>query len=90
MGIFSNISDFFKSSNSLAKTSHQKHMENVEKSGIKVLEIQRKGTESTVVEVPKDLANYTSYIVPTIISNYPKKFKTLKEPLTKTFLCLTQ
>lgn len=78
MGIFSNISDFFKSSNSLAKTSHQKHMENMEKSGIKVLEIQRKGTESTVVEVPKDLANYTSYIVPTIISNYPKKFKTLK------------
>ena len=78
MGIFSNISDFFKSSNSLAKTSHQKHMENVENSGIKVLEIQRKGTESTVVEVPKDLANYTSYIVPTIISNYPKKFKTLK------------
>lgn len=24
MGLFSNISDFFKSSNSLAKTSHQK------------------------------------------------------------------
>ena len=44
MGLFSNISDFFKSSNSLAKTSHQKHMENVKKSGIKVLEIQRKGT----------------------------------------------
>lgn len=53
MGIFSNISDFFKSSNSLAKTSHQKHMENVEKSGIKVLEIQRKGTDSTVIEFPK-------------------------------------
>ena len=55
MGIFSNISDFFKSSNSLAKTSHQQHMENVEKNGIKVLEIQRKGTESTVVEIPEKM-----------------------------------
>lgn len=51
MGLFSNISNFFKSSNSLANTSHQQHMKNVEKSGIKVLEIQRKGTESTVVEI---------------------------------------
>ena len=39
-------------------------MKNVEKSDIKVIEIQRKGTESTVVEVPKDLADYTAYIVP--------------------------
>ena len=53
MGLFSNISNFFKSSNSLANTSHQQHMENVEKSGIKVLEIQRKGTDSTVIEFPK-------------------------------------
>lgn len=45
MGLFSNISNFFKSSNSLAKTSHQQHMKNVKKSDIKVLEIQRKGTE---------------------------------------------
>ena len=52
MGIFSNISDFFKSSNLLAKTSRKQHMENVEKNGIKVLEIQRKGTESTVVKIP--------------------------------------
>lgn len=54
MGLFSNISNFFKSSNSLANTSHQQHMKNVEKSGIKVLEIQRKGTESTVVEIPAE------------------------------------
>lgn len=54
MGLFSNISNFFKSSNSLAKTSHQQHMKNVKKSDIKVLEIQRKGTESTVVEIPAE------------------------------------
>lgn len=54
MGLFSNISNFFKSSNSLANTSHQQHMKNVEKSGIKVIEIQRKGTESTVVEIPAE------------------------------------
>ena len=53
MGIFSNISNFFKSSNSLANTSHQQHLKNVEKSGIKVLEIQRKGTVSTVIEFPE-------------------------------------
>lgn len=71
MGIFSNISDFFKSSNSLAKTSHQKHMENVEKSDIKVLEIQRKGTESTVVEVPTELNQQYLQKVNSIISRYP-------------------
>ena len=54
MGLFSNISNFFKSSNSLANTSHQQHMKNVKKSDIKVLEIQRKGTESTVVEIPAE------------------------------------
>ena len=54
MGLFSNISNFFKSSNSLAKTSHQQHMKNVEKSGIKVIEIQRKGTDTTVVEIPAE------------------------------------
>lgn len=78
MGIFSSIKDLFISSNKELISSHQNRMKNVEKSGIKVIEIQRKGTESTVVEVPKDLADYTSYIVPTIISNYPKKFKALK------------
>jgi hypothetical protein len=78
MGIFSSISDFFKSSNSLANTSHQQQMKNVEKSGIKVLEIQRKGTVTTVVEIPDELEKYTSYIVHTIISNYPTKFKALR------------
>lgn len=71
MGIFSNISDFFKSSNSLANTSHQQHLKNVEKSGIKVLEIQRKGTESTVMEVPTELNQQYLQKVNSIISRYP-------------------
>lgn len=44
MGIFSSIKDLFISSNKELISSHQNHMKNVEKSGIKVLEIQRKGT----------------------------------------------
>lgn len=52
MGIFSSIKDLFISSNKELISSHQNHMKNVEKSGIKVIEIQRKGTESTVVEIP--------------------------------------
>lgn len=52
MGIFSSIKDLFISSNKELISSHQNHMKNVEKSGIKVLEIKRKGTESTVVEIP--------------------------------------
>ena len=52
MGIFSSIKDLFISSNKELISYHQNHMKNVEKSGIKVLEIQRKGTESTVVELP--------------------------------------
>lgn len=52
MGIFSSIKDLFISSNKELISSHQSHMKNVEKGGIKVLEIQRKGTASTVVELP--------------------------------------
>lgn len=51
MGIFSSIKDLFISSNKELISSHQNHMKNVEKGGIKVIEIQRKGTESTVVEL---------------------------------------
>ena len=54
MGIFSSIKDLFISSNKELISSHQNHMKNVEKSGIKVIEIQRKGTESTVVEIPTE------------------------------------
>lgn len=52
MGIFSSIKDLFISSNKELISSHQSHMKNVEKGGIKVLEIQRKGTDSTVVKIP--------------------------------------
>lgn len=81
MGLFSNISDFFRSSNSLAKTSSQQTIRNkvkVEDRVSKVIEIKRKDGTSSIVEVPEDLAKYTSYIVHTIISNYPNKFKALR------------
>ena len=81
MGLFSNISNFFKSSNSLAKTSSQQTVRNkvkVEDKVSKLIEIKRKDGTSSIVEVPEDLAKYTSYIVPTIISNYPTNFKALR------------
>ena len=75
MGLFSNISNFFKSSNSLAKTSSQQTVRNkvkVEDKVSKLIEIKRKDGTSSIVEVPEDLAKYTSYIVPTIISTFPQ------------------
>ena len=52
MGIFSSIKDLFISGNKELISSHQNRMKNVERSGIKVIEIQRKGTSSSVVEIP--------------------------------------
>lgn len=43
----------------------------MKKSGIKVLEIQRKGTESTVVEIPTELNQQYLQKVNSIVSQYP-------------------
>lgn len=80
MGLFSGLSSLFKSGNGSQgsdkgefQSSHQQHLKNVENRGIKVIEIQKRGTSSSMVEVPVELARYTQQTVGTILSNYPNK-----------------
>ena len=52
MSLFSSLKDLLGSSYKGFKSSHQEHLKNVERKGVKVLEIQHVGTSNTVVELP--------------------------------------
>lgn len=52
MSLFSSLKDLLGSNSKGFKSSHQEHLKNVERKGVKVLEIEHVGTSNTVIELP--------------------------------------
>ena len=70
MGVFSSVKDLLNSGKKEFVSSHQNHMKNVEKSGIKVIELKRKGTETTIVRLSVE-DNYKLEEYAKSIANHP-------------------